>query len=296
MIYYFLLALSTVSAASKALLCKALGTGGYSIRQTILLHCKSLFIAFVCSVLFVINDIHKLLEISAFSFVLSVFFGLSMAATQVLQARAMGNGPASMVTLIYSCGFLVPIFYGLIFWEESVSFFQWLGVGLLFVVLLLIIEKKNEKNALITWLPFAVLTMLGSGTNAIFQKTHQYSAFSDELPFFLVYSLFFSAVFMSAALLIIREKQANSPHPPPKQAAKSIVVPLCLGVCVCAMNFLNLTLSGKLSSVILFPVCNIGSMLLTTMISAMIYKDKPTKKQALAFLLGIIAILMIGLL
>jgi drug/metabolite transporter (DMT)-like permease len=37
-------------------------------------------------------------------------------------------------------------------------------------------------------------------------------------------------------------------------------------------------------------------MLLTTVISAVLYKDRPSKKQALAFLVGIVAILMIGLL
>ena len=296
MIYYFLLALSTAAAASKALLCKALGVGTYSERQTVLLHCRSLLIAACCSLLLVIGDIHKLFDISAFSLVLSVFFGLSMAITQVFQAKAMGKGPASMVSLIYSCGLLIPIFYGLFFWEERVSPFQWLGIGLLFVVLILMAEGKGKKTALIKWLPFAVVTMLGSGANAIFQKTHQYSAFHDELPFFLVYSLFFAAVFAGIAALIIREKQTAPASPTKGGRVKSIAVPLCLGVCVCAMNFLNLTLSGKLSSVVLFPVCNIGSMLLTTMISAAIYKDKPSKRQALAFLIGIVAILMIGLL
>ena len=296
MIYYFLLALSTVSAASKALLCKVLGVGGFSARRALFLHCRALFMAFVCSLLLVIGDIRGLLDISAFSFLLSVFFGFSMATTQFFQAKAMGKGPASMVSLIYSCGLLIPIFYGLIFWDESVSLFQWIGVGLLFTVMILMIERKEKKSALIRWVPFAVVTMLGSGANAVFQKTHQYSAFSDELPFFLVYSLFFSAAFMSVGALLIRETQAVAPPRGKGEAVKSVGVPLCLGICVCAINFLNLTLSAKLPSVVLFPVCNIGSMLLTTTISAVIYKDKPTPKQALAFLIGIVAILMIGLL
>ena len=296
MIYYFLLSLSALAAASKALLCKALGVGTYSERQTVLLHCRSLLVAACCSLLFVVGDIRGLLDISAFSLILSVFFGLSMAITQLFQAKAMGKGPASLVSLIYSCGLLIPIFYGLLFWGERVSYFQWIGVGLLFVVLLLMVEGKGKKTALIKWLPFAVVTMLGSGANAVFQKTHQYSAFSKELPFFLVYALFFSAAFMGVGALLIRQKRAVAVPPTKGRTAKSIGVPLCLGVCVCAMNFLNLTLSGKLSSVILFPVCNIGSMLLTTLISAVIYKDKPTKRQALAFLIGIGAILMIGLL
>ncbi len=207
MINYLILALATLSATGKALFCKVLGVGGYSAKQTLLLNCQSFFVAFACSLLFAINDVQKLFAISAFSLVLSAFFGLSVAATQILQAKAMGSGPASMVTLIYSCGFLLPILYGLAFWEEHVSLFQWLGVGLLVIVLLLIIEKRTEKVALIKWLPFAVAAMLGSGANAIFQKTHQYSDFAEELPFFLVYSLLFSAIFTGIAFMAVREKQ-----------------------------------------------------------------------------------------
>ncbi len=295
MINYLLLALSTLAVSAKALLCKSLGVGGYSAKQTILLNCRSFFVAFACSLLFVLHRLSGLFAISLFSLVLSVFFGLSIAATQILQAKAMGNGPASMVTMIYSCGFLLPIFYGLVFWEERVSVFQWLGIGLLVVVLCLSVEQKGKKGTLFKWLPFAVATMLGSGANAIFQKTHQYSAFAEELPFFLVYSLLFSAIFTGVASLIIREKRDGEPPAPKNREKKKIWVPLCLGVCVGVMNFLNLYLAAKLPSAILFPVCNVGSMLLTSMISAVVYRDIPTKKQGIGFAIGIVALLMIGL-
>ena len=62
------------------------------------------------------------------------------------------------------------------------------------------------------------------------------------------------------------------------------------------LNFLNLSLSGKLPSVILFPIYNIGSMLLSSIISSIIYKDKPTKRQSVGFVLGIVAIFIVGVL
>ena len=137
--------------------------------------------------------------------------------------------------------------------------------------------------------------MLGSGANAIFQKTHQYSAFADELQFFLVYSLFFSSLFTGIASLAIRKNGEDEPTLSKKQQViKKVVVPLCLGICVGLLNFLNLSLSGKLPSIILFPVYNVGSMLLSSLISALIYKDKPTKRQGIGFAIGIVAILIVG--
>ncbi len=293
---YFILALSTLLATGKALFCKALGTGQYSKKETAILNFKALFVAFAISLIFVADEFYKLFEISTFSIVLSVFFGISVALTQIMQSKAMGNGPASLVSLVYACGFLVPIFYGLVFWNEGVSIYQWLGIVLLVVALCLIVFKREKGGKLLAWLPFATLAMLGSGANAIFQKTHQYSAFADELQFFLVYSLFFSSLFTGIASLLIRKSEENESTLAKKQRViKKVVVPLCLGVCVGLLNFLNLSLSGKLPSIILFPVYNVGSMLLSSLISALIYKDKPTKRQGIGFAIGIVAILIVGI-
>lgn len=43
----------------------------------------------------------------------------------------------ALSTLEYSCGFLIPILYGLAFWGESVSLWQWIGIAAILVVGLL---------------------------------------------------------------------------------------------------------------------------------------------------------------
>ncbi|MBQ8344086.1 MAG: EamA family transporter [Clostridia bacterium] len=293
---YLILILSTLLATGKALFCKALGTGQYSKKETAVLNFKALLVAFACSLLFVADEIYMLLEISAFSIILAIFFGISVAITQIMQSKAMGNGPASLVSLVYSCGFLVPIFYGLLFWDEGVSVYQWLGILLLVVALCLIVCKGEKSGRMVAWLPVAVLAMLGSGANAIFQKTHQYSRFADELQLFLVYSLLFSSLFTGIVSLIIRKNRDKEPDLSKKQKIiKRVIVPLCLGICVGLLNFLNLSLSGKLPSVILFPVYNVGSMLLSSLISSLIYKDKPTRRQGIGFAIGIVAIMIVGI-
>lgn len=293
---YLILITSTLMATGKALFCKALGTGQYSRKETAVLNFKALFVAFACSLIFIADEFCKLFETSVFSVILSIFFGFSVATTQIMQSKAMGSGPTSLVSLVYSCGFLIPIFYGLFFWEESVSVYQWLGILLLVIALCLIVCKGEKGGRLFAWLPFAVIAMLGSGANAIFQKTHQHSLYADELQFFLVYSLFFSALFTGFASLVIRDNgEKESKLSKEQHLVKKIIVPLCLGICVGLLNFLNLNLSGKLPSVILFPVYNVGSMLLSSLISALVYKDKPTKRQGIGFAIGIVAILIVGI-
>ena len=297
MIYYLLLILTTLIATGKALLCKAIGTEKISKKEKMLLNSKSFFVAFLIAVVFIIDKLPQLFSISLYSLILSICFAISLTVTQLMQMRAMGNGPASTVTLIYSSGFLIPIIYSLIFLSERVSFAKWIGVALLLIALVLSVAKKEEKKSLIFWLPAAIISMLGSGISAIIQKNHQSSQYSEEIYVFIVYCLFFSTVFSFVAHLLFKKPSEEKREIAKKQLILSkLILPLCLGVCVVLSNFLNLILAGKLPSVVLFPIYNVGSLLLVSLISFVIYKEKATATKSVGFCIGVIAILIIGML
>ena len=67
------------------------------------------------------------------------------------------------------------------------------------------------------------------------------------------------------------------------------------GLFIGVLNLLNLTLAGKLPAMILFPIYNIGSIVLTGILCTLIYKEKNTKKEAIGFTIGCIAIIIIGI-
>ena len=180
--------------------------------------------------------------------------------------------------------------------NEEVSVFQWLGIGLLIAALYLIVYKGDKRGKALIWLPFAIIAMLGSGTNAVFQKIHQQSEFKDELYVFVACALFFSSVFTGIVALIARDGgKAMTEITKKQKILKGYVIPLGLGISVGLLNFTNLFLAGKLPSVIHFPIFNVGSMLLAGGISAFIYKDMPTKRQGIGFIIGVVAILIIGI-
>lgn len=298
MITYIFLILATLIATSKALLCKALGSENTTKKDTMLLNFKAFFVAFLCSLMLVADNLSQLFSISLFSITLSILFAASVALTQIMQMKALGNGPAPIVTLIYSSSFLIPIIYSLFALNESVSYAQWGGVVLLAVALVLAVWKKEGKRALKSWLPASLITMLCSGISAIIQKNHQSSVHSNEVFPFLVYCLFFSTAFTALAYLLTSktENKKRKLVSIKKEQLRRVVLPLCLGVCVVVLNYLNLTLSGKLPSVIHFPTYNVGSLLLVSVISLIAFKEKTTSTQKLGFVLGVVAILIIGLL
>ena len=182
---YFLLVLSVVTASGKALFGKALGLRGASLKKSMFLNFQAFAVSLIFSLIFTIPKLGGFFTISPYSVILALIFALSTTITQITQSKAMSMGSSSIVSLIYSFGFTVPIIYGLFVWHENVSVFQYLGLALLIVAIVLIIGKKEktEKRGL-GWFWLALIAMLGSGTNGIIQKTHQTSAFSGEFELF----------------------------------------------------------------------------------------------------------------
>ncbi len=294
--YYLLLVLSTVTSSVKALFCKTVGNVGTDKRRIMQQNFFAFAAAFVFSLAFAGKNVARLFEISPFSLLLSLLFAFSVTFTQIAQVLAMGKGPASSVTLIYACGFLIPTAAGALFWNEKISIFQLLGVALLILSLVLVLGKHEQKTGKRLWIAFAVAAMLGSGLTAVLQKVHQLSEYADMFNVFLVYSMFFAMLFTGVAAFVFGLTARNGDETQKQGLVKTVVPPVCLGACVGLLNFLNLILAGNIPSVILFPVYNVGGMLLTAALSAIIFKDRPLLRQWIGFAVGIAAIIIIGLL
>ena len=298
---YFLLALSTCATSGKAIFCKLVGLSNKN-NSFFLSNFKSFFFAFILSLIFSADKLGQLFTISSFSILLSLFFALFIFMTQVFQILAMKVGSATLTTLIYSCGFLLPIFYSAIAFSETISLLQIIGVLILIVALVLIVFEKKQGSTSFKWFLLALLSMIGSGMIAITQKTHQKSDFNFELQIFLVYAFLFSALFSLFGHLITNKfklKTTDTTDTNEKFSFKSWLKnnygALLLGLIVFSLNFLNLLLSGKIPAVIQFPVSNVGSLILTNLLSTLILKEKIRTQQKIGCAVGVLAILLVGL-
>ena len=290
---YLLLVVATAASSGKAIFCKLCGSA--KGRDSFLVNFKSFLVAFLVALAFAARDLKNLSDISLFSLLLAIGFGFSVGFTQFTQMKAMATGPASITTLIYSSSFLIPIIFASIVWSEPVSVWQLVGVGILLVSLFLIVFERGGGRANAVWLVFIALATLGSGANAIIQKTHQKSDYSDELNLFLVLALLFSALFSLAMYFISRPSEDCEVKEKKASLGSSILFPLVLGASVGCLNFLNLKLAGKLPSVVHFPVLNVGSLILTSVISIVCFKERLSPRRIVGFILGVGAILLIGL-
>lgn len=290
--YYFLLVLSTVSGTVKSLALKKLGKDFDSENGIYLLNSLMLLLASVGIGAYTLIKV-KSFNISPFSFVLSLAFGLSIVLSQLLEAAAMKHGPVSMTALIYSLGLIFPIIYGSVFLSEEISVMQVFGIALALFSLYFIVNPEKNAKINIVWLLFAVAASCFAGSNGIIQKAHQSSPHKSELYAFIFLALLFASVFSLAASFFGGNKTSKSAMKNIKNNMSLIVIG---GIAIGFVNILNLILAGKIEAVVQFPVYNIGGMILTCLGGRLIFREKMTRRQIVGFLIGCTSILIIGLL
>jgi drug/metabolite transporter (DMT)-like permease len=149
------------------------------------------------------------------------------------------------------------------------------------------LEKKGDSKINKRWLIFCLLAFIFQGSIGVLQKIHQSSVHKDETGAFL-----FVAFICSLLYSHIRAKKNFKEL---NFTKKHLAFALICGICTFGMNFLNLRLSGLLPSQLFFPIVNGSAIILSSVMSVLLFKEKLTKKQIIGLCGGILSLIAICL-
>ena len=292
---YLLLILATLAASGKSIVCKKIGHDTQNARQVMFFNSNIYLLASAIILICFSGKIKSFFEISAFSFWFSLVFAAFLLLTQILQIYSMSIGFASLTSLIYSCGFLIPIFFSALFLDEPISVFQIIGIAILLASLVIVLKPSKDGSFSVAWLILAVASMLSSGVTAVIQKIHQNSDFKEELAPFVFYALLFSAV-LSLILSFIVKGNGKAGRTEIYRSKSVLLLMIADGIIVGGLNYANLSLAGAIPAIIHFPVYNVLSMILTAVVGRVFFREIIGKRRLIGFGIGLIAITVIGLL
>lgn len=262
------------------------------------------------------------LKLSLATFLLAVPFALCTLGAQIFYIAAQGRGSVSLNTFLYSCGFIVPVAYGVAALHEAVKITQIAGlIVLIGAMYLYLLPKKGRFDKL--WLALISAASLLSGAVGILQKVQQNSAQRAEADGFLIVTFALCAAISCALAIVFKPAgelapasagndetlcetavgevvvQKNTAKAARQIAAAGVSVKeawlaVASGAVAAALNRVNLSLAGALPSMIFYPVFN-GAVTLATGVAAfLICKEKLNLRQWLSLLLGIAAIALIA--
>ena len=290
MLNYILLSISVALGITKNIISKA-GKNAFKGLENLLF--SNIITAVLALIIFGISGLQLSLFKDITFIIMVVLFGFCTMLSQMLLIIAMEKGSASICSLLYSCGFLIPTVFGTVYYKEAISVLWVTGIVLLLVGIFAAvgsIDRSKNKG----WIVPAVLAMTCSGTVGVLQKLFRIENPNGDIDTFLFTAFGVMLIISLIGMLLVRgrlERDANHEEKP----RYYFVFFLALAVSVVFANKLNLFLSGVLPGIIFFPCVNGGCIALSSVASNLFFKEKLKPLQWIGVFLSVIAILLIAI-
>ena len=210
----------------------------------------------------------------------SIFFVMAMTAQK--------NG-VSVASIAGKMSVVVPVFFGIILYNESVTFLKILGIVIALVAVYLS-SVKEEKTAKNGTLLFPILLFLGSGVIDTTLKYVQTNYVADEDISIFSGSLFGIAAIFGFVILVIKTLKKRTPF-----GLKNIVAGIVLGVPnYFSILFLIKALQNKnFESSTLFTINNVAIVIVSTLVGLVLFKEKFSLKNKIGVALALLGIVLV---
>ena len=233
------------------------------------------------------------ISISRYSFLLAVGFAVTTVGWLLFSLLAMASGPMSYSLLFTYLGMVIPTLFGIFCYNQNVSTTQIIGFVLMILTVYLGVDMKGDSKFSLKWFIYAIISFLMCGGLGIVQQMHQTSEYAHEINEFLLWGFIISMVFYGIIFIFTSKKDKKESMGLFK--GKPLALGFVSGVFLGAVNFINLYLSGKLPSIIFFPIVNGGVLVLSSIAAIAVFKEKPDKRQMTGIIAGILAVCLLGL-
>lgn len=222
------------------------------------------------------------------------FSGLTIFASGFCGVYAMKSGTVSLNSMFATAGMLIPIFVGVIFWGDSVAPMQLVGLALFFLSAYLLISasKTIYTNFSFKTLLLLIGTMLANGCTMLAQQMFTHYVPDGDVSVFSFLSFGIIAVLSGIFFKLLPPAK----KPGSKDSFRSLLI--CGGVlalCVFVINQLATISTALISPVILFSFIMGGGTIISTLVAAIVYKEKISLKIALGIIIGVVSLIMIKL-
>lgn len=224
--------------------------------------------------------------VSLYTIILGLLFGIVTFLSNICKLLALTKGPMHLTVLFTTSSMIIPALAG-VYFGEKFSPLKLAVVAILLLFLYLSFEKNDSTKIGGRWFFLSLLAFLFQGVIGILQKIHQSSIHKSESAGFL-----FTAFICAAIFCLVRN---NGKFDSSVADKKIVFIGLICGVCTFIMNFLNLKLSGILPSQLFFPLINGSAIVLSSVMSVVLFKEHLSKRQTIGLIGGILSLITICL-
>jgi len=253
--------------------------------DVIVLLAGNYFVAALISLLFFVFDETAQYSLTTFLFgaILGILFVLSFFAF----ARAIRLAGTSLSALSSRLSVIIPLLLSIIVYNEDPTISQIFGIILTFVTILFFyfsLKDPHSQSLKPADYFYLIAVLLGIGVNDFCMKVFQQWRPGMEKPFFLL-SIFGFAFIYSSGYVISRKIPIRRP---------TLILGAGLGIPNIFSSFFLLSALNELPGIIVYPITNIGIIVLTTLSALWIWHEYINKPGRWALICGVTAIVLLS--
>jgi drug/metabolite transporter (DMT)-like permease len=222
----------------------------------------------------------------------AIFLGALFVSIFFVMAKTAQINGVAVTSVAGKMSVVIPVFFGVFLYNESVSFLKILGIFIALVAVYLASvkeEKSTHKNA---GLLFPVLLFLGSGVIDTTLKFVEVNYVEKEDVSVFSGSLFGCAAFFGLIILMIKSIKKREPF-----GKRNVIAGIILGV----PNYFSIVFlikalqTDSFESSTLFTINNVGIVVVSTLVGILLFKEHFSFKNKIGVALAIVGIVIVAL-
>lgn len=246
------------------------------------------FVALIFGVL-IIPDKRILAEVFMQPWILyAIITGILFIVIFLLFALSSQKAGITITAVFSKMSVIIPVILGVFLYNEQFNTFKIIGGVFTLFAFILIFHKKDKVNFDYRLMLFPVLIFFGNGMIDSILKYAEFHFIQDDIIFFL--TTIFAVAFSVGCIVSIIRYVANRN----KIRLKNIFGGMILGLLNFGTTFFMIKAMGLFESNVLFPVQNIGIVMLTAIIGLLVFKEKLSLINWVGIVISVLAILLIA--
>lgn len=293
---YLFLSIALFAGATKGYCGKR--TSGYTngLRDAILANIIRLLLCMMIgfSLILAAGDLKQLAP-SRDMLLISLLSGASTAVFLVTWLISVKKGAYMMLDIFLTMGVLIPLVASNIFFHEVIRLSQWIGIAVLFAAVVIMCSYNNSIKARITPASFVLLILCGAanGIADFSQKLFTIRIPEGSTAVFNFYTYVFAALVLIVSFAVTGKTEPTGSKSTLKHIFGYILI---MALCLFANSYFKTLAAGQLKAVLLYPLNQGCSLILSAIMAAVLFKEKITIKAVIGICTTFVGLLIINVL
>ena len=240
------------------------------------------------AVLWLVLDV----QLTAAALIAGLAVGLINLSYQLCYVSAFSCGPISLTALISNVSMVVPVIFSAIVYGEQLNLSRILGILVTVAALYFSTAVPKGSKLNVKWIVFTALAFLANCSSNIAIKVYLKSFAVGDSSSFVAVHFTASALFSLLLFCILTARGKRCTYPVNKTVFFTAGI---IGIVLGVFNLIYAHAMFVLDATLLLPLYNGGTTLLVTLGTALLFKERLTRRQYIGIVLGLAAIVLMSI-